>query len=875
GSPEGYSSAASLGFSIPAPAGVWSGAIRFFSADSAMHTMPLGTFGLVGGGFSKRLSSRLTIGTSLWAGIGSNGTLGWGAWMDLGIIQELGSIEQPRGSTAERIGFLSDIRMGLAVRGIGREFNYASQYDPVTDSLLPGIATGFPPRFTPALGFSALLVNLPWLSINAALDLAAPSFADVEGGVGLGFSFWNALFLRTYWSTSLHDLVAGTGRSLLPSAALSGRIRLGGSNVGKGSLSAVETAAGFQPLYKSLQAVGGGVDLTFGGRDRTPPEVKAVLPAPLHGIYSFSPNADGSKDWLEIPITVRDTQGFVAGWEFRIEDPSRGDGKRVIYSTGRQLIPDRIRSLGDLFRSLARVDKDVFIPDVLRWDGRDNNGTFVPEGTYLASFYAWDNAGNKNTDLDGCLKIVVDRQPPAANTWVAGTDETYVPTDSLILSPDGDGNKDVIAFRTQGSIENAWKYEIIDRSGKAVRTVEIKEQAAPRDFVWDGTDDQGKVVPDGRYRFRLSAADESGNIGSRVVGNSPDESDWIIVDTSRPRIFLQSAVTAFSPNGDGELDVQSIDLNLESTRNLLSWELSILDQNKKQVWVRRGPGDNPPQASYSFDGRDDTGQMLPDGWYEAVVRLRYRNGYTPVVASSPFLLDVIPPSATIVLDDERAIFSPDGDGSRDTLGFRLSGTREDVWKLSIVSADGRTVLEKSYIEELADRFVWDGKDASGKLVEDGRYTLLLACVDGAGNAFRTEYKPIMVDTSRPQARLALNREAFSPNDDGVADVIELRVDLDMKGGIRQWRLDLSDATGRAIGSLGAGGTGSVPPSLLKLDGMLGATRLAEGKYRCTLELEYDNGWKTRAASPEFILDITPPNAEVLASREVFNPKGAP
>jgi len=497
------------------------------------------------------------------------------------------------------------------------------------------------------------------------------------------------------------------------------------------------------------------------------------------------------------------------------------------------------------------------------------------------SFHAWDDLGKTNANYDSCMNVVVDRSAPIVNAWVLGSEQLLQGFDVMIFSPDGDNSKDTISFRVQGSIEDNWKYEILNENNVAIRTMEIKARSAPRDFVWDGTDDRGKRVPDGYYRFRLSTMDPAGNTGYKIIGISDDKSDWIVVDTSRPAVKVVADKKAFSPKKEGEAGTAQISFELESLDNLVTWKEFIQDQNGKTVWTSSGDGSAPPPESFRFGGRDPSGEVLPDGQYRAGIEMKYRNGYSPLSYSESFILDATPPFATIVLDDIRAIFSPDGDGRRDTLAFSLSGSKEDTWKLSIFDEIGKPVYTREYREALPERFEWDGTDSTGRRVIDNKYTLEIESVDVAGNEFKVGFEPVVVDTRTPSAFFVLNREAFSPNDDGIADILGVKLKIDSIDGLLDWKLYVSSAlngsvnaekTGRQIALLQGDGTNS-PPTDFQFDGKGEGALLKEGTYRFELFLEYENGWKTTKLSPEFVIDITAPRAQISRSREFFNPRG--
>ncbi len=872
GSPQGLGGAAMAAFSLPKSYGVWNGSVRLFSAPGAMTSMPLGTFVTAGGGFSKKVSGTLSVGMSAWLAMGGNGTFGWGIWSDIGVIKELGDL-----------GFLKNSRLGFVLSGLGKEFNY--QTPPVGMSIGSTASTGFPAAFTPGIGFSGDLLNEYNLRMRANVDLRVPSFNDIEAELGLAFSYRNLLTLRLSMASSLYDIQQNSGRSLWPSLTLSGSIPLGKAGPQSRSVSEVAPAAGFMPLYDSLDAFSIGTQLTWGQRDKSPPEVTLKLPATTSGtpVAYVSPNADGRQDWLELPLTIKDEQRTIAGWLFKVEDRSSGKVVRTI--TEQSNVPESINSFSTMKEGFGYSKHSVIVPDAVRWDGKDDEGNLVPEGTYIVSFHAWDDLGNTNIDYDSSMNVVVDRSPPTVNAWVMGDEQLFQGNDSLIFSPDGDNNKDTISFRTQGSIEDNWKYEILDGNGVAMRTIDQKGRSAPRDFVWDGTNDAGKRVPDGYYQFRLSSVDPAGNVGFKTIGAAADKSDWIVVDTSHPAVRVAADKKAFSPGKEGKTGTIDIDFDLESLNNLVSWKEVIQDQNGKTLWSSAGDGSNPPVSSLTFSGLDASGKAFPDGQYRAGIEMKYRNGYSPIVYSDSFVLDATAPSAELVLDDVREIFSPDGDSSRDTLAFALTGSREDIWNLSIRNKQGDTVYTQQYREALPDRFVWDGRDSTGRRVADGSYTLELASTDVAGNEFHTSYTPVVVDTRTPGASFALNREAFSPNDDGVADIIGLNINMESKEGLQTWKLDVvGGANGQAPQrtaqqgasrfSLLSGDGTNPPPGTLQFDGRSQGAALQEGSYHFELALEYENGWSTSQSSQDFVIDTSAPTAQVSRSREFFNPRGS-
>ena len=90
--------------------------------------------------------------------------------------------------------------------------------------------------------------------------------------------------------------------------------------------------------------------------------------------------------------------------------------------------------------------------------------------------------------------------------------------------------------------------DVLDSGGKAVRTL-VRDRDEPRgrvSYTWDGRDDAGFIVAEGRYRPRVRIQEH----GRTIVLPNP-----IRVDTTAPRIrFTRVLPRVFSPDGDGAND---------------------------------------------------------------------------------------------------------------------------------------------------------------------------------------------------------------------------------------------------------------------------------------------------------------------------------
>ncbi|HCO48159.1 MAG TPA: hypothetical protein DIT55_01440 [Spirochaetaceae bacterium] len=846
GKGQGWGSAAAVSFSLPRSYGVWGGNARFFSVPASMSGMPLGSFGSLRASFAKDLFSTLYVGSALDITLGGNGGFGWGVGLDLGATWYAGNL-----------GFLKDTRFGLSILDIGKGYS-----TPGLTGVFGGAASSYPSAFTLGLGMRGYLLQSYNWTIDAGVDLWSPSFQDFGVNLSVGFGFREYIELRLGWAVGFRDAIEGTGRSYVPSLGVSGTIPLDkGIKLAKKQYrdASATAATAIAPLYDSLYALSAGFNLSFGIKDKTPPAIEATLPVPFRGTVFISPDGDGEQDTLEIPVKITDER-YIAGWKLTVEDKSSGKTIKTLGDSDNR--PESLTSLSAIGQVVFYKKKSVEIPASIIWDGKDDRGRIIPDEAYTVSLRAWDDNGNENIDYLSCMTVVVDAKKPQASVR---------PLDpSMIFSPDGDGSKDAIAFRNAGSSENNWKIDIIDAAGTVVRTVEYKEKQAPGDFSWDGTANDGSRVPDGSYSLKLSAKDEAGNKVASEARN-------IVIDTSRPAVSVAMDGSVMSPNGDGIHDSLNIIPSVESTKGLTSWEVFVLDPERAKVWSVSGGSNSAPEAAYRFTGLSSDGKTLIDGQYEAGISLMYENGYPPNMLSPPFYMDRTPPSAAIALGDENVVFSPDSDGSRDSFAFSITSSEEDTWNLIIRDAQKNERVVKRYTQRLPDTFEWNGRDDQGRVAPDGDYEMYVFAVDRAGNSFATTSATLRVDTRKPTVALNLSRDAFSPNNDDIAESVTIAPVVETKEGMVSWKFTISGEGGnKSRGVAYEGADAEALSERYVFSGKDGNNLdLPEGRYRASLELAYINGYKVKAESGDILLDRIYPSASIKLDKIAFNPAGDP
>jgi hypothetical protein len=174
---------------------------------------------------------------------------------------------------------------------------------------------------------------------------------------------------------------------------------------------------------------------------------------------------------------------------------------------------------------------------------------------------------------------------------LAATAAAFVVTEDLKLEPDPIARPKIdrtfspvcdceqetaqIAFRLQRP--DVLTLTIADESGAVVRTLLNKAGFRPGNhrFGWDGRDDAGKLVPQGRYQPRVELQELD-----RVI-EFPRQ---IAVDTTPPRLrVVNVSRRMLSPDGDGRGDAITIRYRV-SERS----EVRLLVNGKRQIRTRPG-----------------------------------------------------------------------------------------------------------------------------------------------------------------------------------------------------------------------------------------------------------------------------------------------
>ncbi|MEK6228667.1 MAG: N,N-dimethylformamidase beta subunit family domain-containing protein [Actinomycetota bacterium] len=180
-----------------------------------------------------------------------------------------------------------------------------------------------------------------------------------------------------------------------------------------------------------------------------------------------------------------------------------------------------------------------------------------------------------------------------------------------VFSPNGDRVGDSLPVGFDLSRPAEISFSVIDSEGEEVRRL-VDDRPLAGDtkhrFRWNGRDDEGAPVPDATYRLRVVHRQEG-----RVV----DSFKEVRVDTSPPKVALDSAEPGVVDPGDGDVKVR---LRYSGPQNANPEFRVYRTEGGPVRIVRRFRGDGT--KSGVWDGSVISGDLAVDGNYAFQVRVR-------------------------------------------------------------------------------------------------------------------------------------------------------------------------------------------------------------------------------------------------------------
>jgi flagellar hook assembly protein FlgD len=218
-----------------------------------------------------------------------------------------------------------------------------------------------------------------------------------------------------------------------------------------------------------------------------------------------------------------------------------------------------------------------------------------------------------------------------------------------------------------------------------------------------------------------------------------------------------------------------------------------------------------------------------------------------------------PPLEVTSLTASPHTLTPNGDGIGESMGVSFSLSAPASVAAEVIDADSRVVRTMassfSYGTGRAS-MAWDGRNASGHLVRDGRYRIRITATSPGQQASKT--RGIVVD--RTLGHLQAAPTPFSPNGDGRLDSTAIGFQLARDADVRVRIMD-GERTVAGVRPLGALAEG---PASFAWGGRNRDGEVADGEYRALVEATTTLG--TRTLSVPLRIDTRAPVVRIVSAR---------
>lgn len=539
-----------------------------------------------------------------------------------------------------------------------------------------------------------------------------------------------------------------------------------------------------------------------------------------------------------------------------------GDGNRDYLVVTPRL--ETVIGLQDWFVELINETGQV----IRRWSGIDlppreivlGEGVFPEDGIYRVR--ARSRYRHGTVAEDESESFIVDTVPPRLELVL----------DRIRIQPDVD--PELLVFIEPDPTATTTRLMVRDDQGNT--RVAREWMRAPESFSWQLLFADGSFLEPGRFFLFLEAEDAAGNLGRSAV-----RPITLLEQLDGVRIAPEREI--FGPTANGRFD--TLRLSLAGSRSVEpEGEFSVVvhDVAQDDQPIRRFAGSLPLPKEVVWDGRDDRGQPVADGFYRAVLTVTVPERGSVVGESSLFEVDTRAPQVGLELGNR--IVSPDGDGIQDELLLRPALSDSGIARFVLFSEDdtGRyREIDARLPDPATGETAWTPRRADGTILPDGNYSIALKQEDSAGNIGRSEPITFQVDTRPVSGFVRINRAVFSPGSQDYP-AVEYTPVLPVRDGLVEWTLQIiswdetedEDDDHRTVHAE-IGGSEEHPPETLRWRGKDFETGelVPDGRYYAVLRARYRHGPTVDVNSPPVLLDTTPPEVSVEVAPQPFAPDG--
>jgi hypothetical protein len=213
----------------------------------------------------------------------------------------------------------------------------------------------------------------------------------------------------------------------------------------------------------------------------------------------------------------------------------------------------------------------------------------------------------------------------------------------------------------------------------------------------------------------------------------------------------------FSPNGDGYRDTTKVGFDLSEPASV-----SFMVVDSEGTEVRRIATDarlaGDAKHRWTWDGRGDGGQVVPDGTYR--MRVVRRDESRVIDSVKEINVDTVPPKAELT-SARPGVIATDLPGETPTVKITYRGPQNEAPVVRVFRTDdGRTHIVRRFRGGPTRTATWDGRVSAGeertRPAPEGDYAFTVAVRDKAGNVTEAPLPTPTARIARPGTGVAVS-----------------------------------------------------------------------------------------------------------------------
>ncbi|MFC0187301.1 S8 family serine peptidase [Fictibacillus aquaticus] len=555
-----------------------------------------------------------------------------------------------------------------------------------------------------------MLSKNPLLSFNDAYNVLANSSKDL-------YSYgWDAYF--GYGRIDAYSALTKTPGALSAIKVSTTKYTMTGSNQLSASFSAFGSASVTAYIKDSkgktvkvlLQSSGGSKRVVWDGKS----SAGGVVPS---GKYELVVRVSANKRTLtkSVKITVTDKVKPLAvpvsSSHYYSPKVSKSLSVKFKLNKSSKVTAKVYDSKGKIIRTLADKKSYSGGNQVITWNGKTGTGKTVVDGAYKIKFSAVDSS--KNTGRTTETKVTVDSKAPAAKGYAMSPAIFKV------------GKESGIKGKVWTNETTNFTVYIANSSSNKSRTIVSNKsyKAGTYYFTWDGKSDKKAQVGEGKYKFVYEAKDAAGNKAT-VTSGWMTLQDW----------------TAPAVTGTANYDMYNSQEPLQASYTL-NKAGKVTVQIKKDGTLVKTVAANTAKAkgtnTFTWDGKNSTGGIVPDGAYQYVLTFTDAYGQVKTVTGT-----ITVGFTQVYMENPSVVrYYPENAGSDYAAAevyYKLSQPANVT--VEILDAYGttiRTIEQDSYKPDGIQYVGWDGYDNEGYNSEywhTGPFSYKITAVGSSGTA---------------------------------------------------------------------------------------------------------------------------------------------